>query len=609
MANNLRFTSFVMLLFCSLNFLLAQEILSPVNRVQNNIQLKQKLSVTLPFFDDFSNYYGVPNSDLWTDSDAFVNTSFAKNPPSVGAAALDAVDATGKLHSGVYYNQSASADKLTSQAMDLTGLTGVYLSFYYQSGGLADAPDETDSLLVEFFSPSTQKWNKIWSAKGNAAPNFTRVMLKIESSVYLTSNFQFRFRNTVSIAGSSMPSNATNADCWNIDYVYLNNNRLASETSMRDLAFSEPLGSIISGFEAVPWKHYKQVNGGLIKNPILFSIANNDLVTRNMNQLTFTISDMASGAETIYPVGSENIQAQTIKVFDPTIPYKITIPENDTKQSAVYNISAKIITDGFDFAGNNLTAYKQVFDNYYAYDDGSAEMGYGISGDGAKSAMLAYKFTPLTADTLKSVAMCFNQTLNNVSQKYFILSVWDDEDGKPGKRIYAQQGYRPEYAGLNTFYEYKFDTVLIIGKPFYVGWEQTTADLLQIGYDANRNAGSYIFYNVSGFWAASAKKGALMIRPVFGKNTNLVQNTTEPEFEQTIHISPNPTQSYMRVEIPDFNRDYSYKILNTIGQTLINGTITSPETEIDLSAFKPGLYLFQLSDSKRFSKLFKIIKQ
>ena len=45
----------------------------------------------LPFVDDFSDYIGYPNPALWQDRYAFVNRTFAIQPPTMGVATLDSV--------------------------------------------------------------------------------------------------------------------------------------------------------------------------------------------------------------------------------------------------------------------------------------------------------------------------------------------------------------------------------------------------------------------------------------------------------------------------------------------------------------------------------------
>ena len=102
---------------------------------------KSSSSLALPFFDDFSNYYGYPNTDLWQNNQVFVNTSYAVFPPTVGVATFDALDEMGDLYS-VATTSLFSADTLTSRPIRLDSLfspypkaitvtDSIYLSFYF----------------------------------------------------------------------------------------------------------------------------------------------------------------------------------------------------------------------------------------------------------------------------------------------------------------------------------------------------------------------------------------------------------------------------------------------------------------------------------------------
>ena len=166
-------------LFLLLSFLYcnAQEVLTglKVNKAVAREAAKgvsveaTRAALHLPFVDDFSNYTGYPNSALWQDRYAFVNRSFAIQPPTIGVATLDALDENGTVYP---YADGAGfqADYLTSQPIRLDyNFTlnremrvgdSLYLSFYYQPAGgslagvewerLGNRPEGRDSLVLEF---------------------------------------------------------------------------------------------------------------------------------------------------------------------------------------------------------------------------------------------------------------------------------------------------------------------------------------------------------------------------------------------------------------------------------------------------------------------------
>ena len=80
--------------------------------------------------------------------------------------------------------------------------------------------------------------------------------------------------------------------------------------------------------------------------------------------------------------------------------------------------------------------YRVGMYNYYAYDDGIPELGYGVSNAGG---MFAVRFDISDYDTIQGVQLLFNHTLNDANDKYFDIMVWKDENGKPGDTIFTMR--------------------------------------------------------------------------------------------------------------------------------------------------------------------------
>ena len=72
-------------------------------------------SLSLPFFDDFSNYKGYPKLTHWEDQDAFINSNLPFEPLNLGVATLDALDAFGNPRNIVSSSAHGAADYLTSK--------------------------------------------------------------------------------------------------------------------------------------------------------------------------------------------------------------------------------------------------------------------------------------------------------------------------------------------------------------------------------------------------------------------------------------------------------------------------------------------------------------
>jgi hypothetical protein len=57
-------------------------------------------------------------------------------------------------------------------------------------------------------------------------------------------------------------------------------------------------------------------------------------------------------------------------------------------------------------------------------------------------------------------------------------------------------------------------------------------------------------------------------------------------------VYPNPSDDFVTIQIGSNFVNSNYRILNNEGKMMLNGTLNSIETKIDLSGLKPGVYLF-----------------
>ena len=530
--------------------------------------IKSSVPRPLPFFDDFSSENIFPADSLWEDKNVFINSDYCLFPPSVGVATFDALDSKGML-----YPQAIStafpADTLTSVKIRLDSIFGsspgpitisdsTYFSFFYQPQGIGNAPEEEDSLLLEFYSEPLSKWFKVWSAPGTTMQNFYNtnhsyfkiVMIPLNDSVdsvkYYSKNFQFRFRNFASLANNSLPSWAGNVDQWNIDYVLLDVHRSKSDSIFKDITFVEKAPSLLKYYQAMPWKQYLVNPGAEMKDSLNIFISNLSMDTIN-SSYKYNIFDKLGTSILLQDGGNWNSYPfllsgyQTYKPHaHPPVPLGWTFPST-SGDSASFQI-VHVIKDGSgDYHPQNDTIkFNQNFYNYYAYDDGCPEAGYGLSEVNAK---LAYKFNLKVADTLRAIDIFWNRTYNDVSQKYFYLMIWNSLT--PENVIYQKSGFKPQYEdSLNMFYRYILDSPIVLSGTFYIGWKQTTIDNLNVGFDRNTNSNTNIFYTASGIWYNSMYSGSLMIRPVLGNELPIgVPETTSNSTEITLF--PNPVSDHL----------------------------------------------------------------
>lgn len=618
-----KITLFLLLILLIIPYTKAQEY---VSGLQVNPQIKAYLkdnvligpdkqskndTLELPFWDDFSKSTIYPSVDLWIDFDVYINNTNAENPPSNGIATLDALNVNGEIYSYADYLTPFIADSLTSKPINLNYDAGenIYLSFFYRPQGiLNDAPEKNDSLILEFYAPEDESWTTVWFDTGYNDPGlFKFVLLPVNEAKYLKKGFQFRFKNYVTLGSDYEPSTVVNCDFWHLDYIYLNKNRSENDNIMKDLALNKPLESLTLDYESVPWSHYKANPDLSLKDQISIQYKNNDQEIKLIDSINFRLTDLSGNSEVQKGEGGTKIvqafQQETFIYNFGSSPF--TFPLNN-EAFCDFLLSVKLKLESTDSSQNNSDQYIQRFRDYYAYDDGSAEASYGLYG--TPYGQIALKFEPLTADLLNGVYMYFTQSLYNASQQYFWLYLWEvDDDGLPGDTIRTYQGLRPEYeSDLNEFHLYEFDEPILIDRPFFIGWTQTTDDFLNIGFDFNTVNNDKLFYNLGVDWIQSQIEGSVMIRPAFGSlYVNIEEN---PKLQ--VKLYPNPAHDKLFIQFPE--SDYSQELLITIydmqGKSYLNKTIFA-QNELNISALPKGMYIVQIISNSGRAYQSKFIKQ
>ncbi len=566
--------------------------LSPVSRLKASVLD----TIEIPFIDDFSRLTGTPDTAKWTDNMAFINNSFSNTPVSIGMATLDAINYEGKLNGKT--DTPFKSDFLTSRLinLDYPGRDDIYLSFFYQPQGLGDDPEEGDSLMLEFYAPKQFRWNKVWAVPGGPVVEFEQVFIHLNDTAYLHPGFQFRFTNYASLPNSqSFPSFDANVDQWNIDYVVLDTARSPSLTSIRDVSMVRNLPSFMKNYQAIPWTHFSLAFFTELRESLDISYYNHDDVVRNITRM-LEIKDMYSGQTYSQSGGAININPGESGQypFSPDYPFDFY-----SADSVVFEIKSYLVTEAGDYRWNDTVKRTQFFTDYYAYDDGTAEFGYGLSGEGTENAAVAYRFKSYLQDTLRGIRFYFNRSLDETPM-YFNLAVWDhnDELNQPGELIYSMAGNRKEYYNeLNKFRTYGFDTTLVVNDIFYVGWIKTKADILNVGFDINNQNQDNIYYNLGQSWTNSSFSGSLMVRPVMGRKLTWPA-AVESHHEAIPEIYPNPARDYINIKWPAGIQADQYNVqIYSIQGSLIYRQLYD-RSRINVSSLQPGVYILRInSDS------------
>lgn len=624
-----KITALAVLFFVSLNSMFAQ--ITKIVPLQNSPEISKAstknstkpglLSINdtliLPFFEDFAETGGYPNQDRWTDKQVWINNSFCKNAPNFNVATFDHLNQFGKPYTNLDKNVQVFADSLTSQPMNLQyyfvgsntipykPTDNIYLSFFYQAQGFGDMPEAEDSLIL-YFKAKNGVWKRVWSTGGGTYTDFTEIFVPVNDYAYLNRDFQFRFVNYTKSTG--------NLNHWNIDYIRLDKNRMSGLADIQDVGILNLQSGLLNDYHNLPYSHYRYALGEVKGEGAKVWVRNLNLANTVQTRFALKVENRFGQPlfNQVFGSSSRNILANkdsseifatptfdTLSTPTPLLKYKFSIaPQSNDMTPINYNAS----TD------NNSVEMTHQFMPWYAYDDGSAEGGFGLDYAflGNIRGQFAMEFKTVKDDSLRGLAVYFTQTNADVSYRSFKLRIWrklspigaaDNKD----ELIYDLPVDHPVYRdSINQFYYFFFDSAIFLPRgTYYAGWLQNMPFVLNVGYDNNyryqqsdNQPNPHLFYNLLGSWSPAdySVKGTPMIRMLYGSRVDYAF-ATKTIAKPKLTLFPNPAKNILQV-IPSFGRVLRTDILDLSGrlaQTLIGST-----QQIDVSNLSNGLYIVKV---------------
>lgn len=574
--------------------------------IGDTLQLPSGTSIT----DDFSYDSYRPDTVLWdlsalqpdgSPTGVFVNRTWAYAPVDVGLCTFD-----GLKFDGLPYNAMASpsstilCDYLTSNYFDLqtkTAADSIYIRFFWQAKGRGYAPNANDSFQLQVNYPAiANDWETIWFKTGynpaTADTNFHWAMVRLDNPAFFANGFRFRFRNYASPCGSN--------DHWHLDQVSIRANSNRNDTLVGGYRYAYEPGSLIRDFRSIPWWHY---DASLMAGSQRLFIRNNTNQGTTISTSNYTIrfsngslhysSPLAAAALNFLPYPSIGFYQDPggAQVWNPTIASAAALPTMSAPSffTTDYSFQAGLLTD--------TVRSENYFNNYYAYDDGTAEVGYGLNG---ANSLLAYRFTlpsSIAADTLEAVQMYFLpvQDIDDLQFREFKLTIWSHNtvSNEPGTIIYQEDSLNPIYMGetVNRFATYRLSQPQLLSGTFYIGWQQLAQDRLYIGFDFNSDQSDKIYYNTNGTWYTSIFDGALMMRPLF-RSTDDLSGIEQTDNNNSITVFPNPATDQIQIKGLVSGINYTVQLIDMTGRILVDEQIQSPEFQV--SDFPEGIYLLRL---------------
>ncbi|MCI1186945.1 T9SS type A sorting domain-containing protein [Hymenobacter sp. DH14] len=573
-------------------------------------------ALSLPFFDDFTTpLEGNPSSKNWLPSGgAFVSNRLALLPPTRGAATLDGLRANGQVYGASSFN--GPIDSLTSQPINLGNLgtsDQVYLSFAWQAGNIAAVPGSNrpgNPVRLELFvKTNTGTWESKWFYNAvSRRTGFSQVVIDLNQTKYLHGDFQFRF------VASGNPG--SNSDTFSVDYVLLDRSRSRglTDTTFTDVATgaglvgSSPSGGLRSPlrrFTAMPvWQYNAASPPSSELNPRLgVNVSNLSGTASPLSvDVTGTVRDLTAGTtigswlqtSTLVPgnarqspiTGSAASQPLPVSATPKRLRYTLALNSRET-------IPRTLAND---------TIFRDVeLNNYYAYDDGTAEnTTFLLPYPNGPQLAIAYRFDVNQPDFVRGLRLVPVFTPDDTGSRQVTISVWGDKNGLPDDaNILRSKTYviPAAYPAGWKYFQIDFDQPVPVSGTFHVGFSQpSTGRTLPYGLDLNSTVPPRHLFARSntGQWDSiryQAQYGAPLMRPVM---TNNVATATTPAAEAAAFaLYPNPAHGAVRVAGPAFARA---AVLDAVGRVVWQQPAAEAgQSLLALPSLPPGVYLVRLA--------------
>jgi len=549
--------------------------------------------------------YEMNNEDtpliLWQDDDVYINGTYPVEPPTIGVATFDGLSRTGYPYDFATYTAHGIADHLTSVPIDLEypASDSIYLSFFYQAKGLSgDSIGQViDSLVLEFYAPLEQSWYRVWDLPYVDQAPFQQVLIPVREERFLKERFQFRFMNYATLSGSF--------DHWHLDYVRLAGQRSFNDVRLVDIAYMYPEASILQTYTSVPFTQFQAAPATAMALAVEEKMRNNDIapafITYGMTAVSQDGGTLSAFENGLSPNGNAASIVNTAHPIN-NAPNNFVYDNSMSTDAAFWNVKFWLNATPDINRYNDTIRLVQELSNYYAYDDGSAEAGYGLS---SSQAMLAYRFDLNGPDTIRAIRMYFNPIANlppalPPTQGAFKLMIWTSL--APETILHQNFSFStPEYRtdGIGKFVEYPLDSTIQVSGTIYIGWVQTAAAAMNIGFDRNRNNRTKIFYKIgsSGFTNTSFN-GSLMMRPVFVAGTDPWAGVAEVEPETgALIVYPNPANDAVRLRLATPRPPNAMvECVDATGRTVLQ-TSYQDGSDVSTASLAAGLYLVRVNDA------------
>ncbi len=568
-------------------------------------------TISLPFLDDFSSPSRQLNLAWWqASSKVWVNNSMGLNPPSIGVATFDGNDPNGRpyVRSG---EASGFGDSLVSLPINMAAVPSnkrntVVLSFYWQKKGLGEEPDQEDVFQL-LFKNNQGTWNVIWEVNGLVdvpTDSFQFKSIAIESDQYFHSGFQFAFRSSANLTGPF--------DTWNLDYVWLDQDRKLNNRAVKDRALSSLLKQGLFGnYSQVPAEMARNFPSEFIDTTFV-EFNNLDSLLQPIEYSTFirdartgNIVQQMNNRSILNPI-PEGFERRNMQVF-PLNPSQL--PEGDSlalefhfqliSGDTLYRRPPSSYFQSIDFRSNDSFTLPLLLHESLAYDDGTAEFAVGINQNGGR---VAYQYWVPEMDIITAIDVNFPFIPGGQEGRTIELLILKSLGRSQEDVLQRQTISIPAFAGRDSLSRITLERPTVVQDTFYIGWRHIGIFPIAVGLDKDYDTSDMLFANVTGIWEPVRNiVGSLMFRPVFNKG--IAVGILDKPSDAQIQLYPNPAGGWVNVISPYEN----YQLMDMTGRMVLQGKWEQAgQHQLNIERLRPGIYVFR-SFSGKFAQQKKLI--
>jgi len=286
--------------------------------------------------------------------------------------------------------------------------------------------EEYDTIDGVVYIYEKTAWKHVWSIPGEESDStFTKVMIPVKDACYFSNRFYVLFYNYGTLPNIMYPNDRSNMDIWNIDFVYLDVNRsIRKEDSYPKVTLSGIEPSFLRRYTSMPYKHYCETSPDVTMNYLYRACASNlDSISHQVHYYS-TVEDNNTG--NVYAVNDTSFVLLEYSDFgNKSFNFRLKnfrFPDNQQYDSALFTIRQYIdVVDEYgDVVAGDSIVSTQGFYNFYAYDDGTPEKGYGLSPD---DTYLATQFNVSSPEKLYGVQILFNQIFTTSACPHLKLEI------------------------------------------------------------------------------------------------------------------------------------------------------------------------------------------